>query len=185
MYKIGVSGNIGSGKSELINFISKLGFECISSDDIISKLYENKNIRKLILTRLNLGEKKYKQEIINKLHNEEFNRLLKKTLYPLLYSRKKIISKKHIKHQPIFHEVPLLHEEKLYQDYDVTIFVMADFNKRMQRVLNRGVSKNYFKLMNNKQLNENIKKIKSTFTINNNGSILNLRLNAIRLLNQL
>ena len=62
---------------------------------------------------------------------------------------------------------------------------MADFNKRMQRVLNRGVSKNYFKLMNNKQINENIKKIKSTFTINNNGSILNLRLNAIRLLNQL
>ena len=53
-----VEGNIGSGKSELINFISKLGFECISSDDIISKLYENKNTRKLILTRLNFGEKK-------------------------------------------------------------------------------------------------------------------------------
>ena len=39
--------------------------------------------------------------------------------------------------------------------------------------------------MNNKQIKENIKKNKSTFTVNNNGSILNLRLNIIKLLNKL
>jgi len=39
--------------------------------------------------------------------------------------------------------------------------------------------------MNSKQINENIKKNKSTFTIDNNGSILNLRLNIIKLLNEL
>ena len=79
----------------------------------------------------------------------------------------------------------MLHEENLSRDYNVTIFIKADINKRRQRVLNRGVSKSYFTLMNSKQINENVKKIKSTFTLNNNGSILNLRLNIIKLLNEL
>ena len=102
-----------------------------------------------------------------------------------MYSKKKILSLKHKTYQPIFYEVPLLYEENLSRDYNVTVFIKADINKRMQRVLNRGVSKNYFTLMNSKQINENIKKNKSTFTIDNNGSILNLRLNIIKLLNEL
>ena len=51
--------------------------------------------------------------------------------------------------------------------------------------MKKGVTEDYFKLMNNKQIKENIKKNKSTFTVNNNGSILNLRLNIIKLLNKL
>ena len=110
MIKVAVTGNIGSGKTEFIKFISKLGFCCISSDAIISKLYNN---------------------------------------------------------------------------FNVTVFVKSDTIKRKKRVLNRGVTEDYFKLMNNKQIKENIKKNKSTFTVNNNGSILNLRLNIIKLLNKL
>ena len=61
--------------------------------------------------------------------------------------------------------------------------VGSDINKRKERVLKRGVSKEYFNLMNKKQFNENIKSHLSDFTIQNNGSILNLRLNIIKLLN--
>ncbi len=183
--KVAVTGNIGSGKSEFINFISKLGFYYISSDVIISNLYKDDKTRSIILQKLDLNERNYKQEIINKIHNEVFNRRLKKVIYPFLYSKRRFICQKHKTYQPIFYEVPLLYEEKLNHDYNVTVFIKADINKRRQRVLNRGVSKNYFTLMNNKQINENIKKIKSTFTLNNNGSILNLRLNIIKLLNDL
>ena len=102
-----------------------------------------------------------------------------------MYSKKKFLSQKHKTYQPIFYEVPLLYEENLSRDYNVTVFIKADINKRRQRVLNRGVSRNYFTLMNSKQINENIKKNKSTFTLDNNGSILNLRLNIIKLLNEL
>ncbi len=185
MIKVAVTGNIGSGKSEFINFISKLGFYYISSDVIISNLYKDDKTRSIILQKLDLNEKNYKQEIINKIHNEVFNRRLKKVIYPFLYSKKKTLTQKHKTYQPIFYEVPLLYEENLFHDYNVTVFIKADINKRRQRVLNRGVSKNYFVLMNNKQINENIKKIKSTFTLDNNGSILNLRLNIIKLLNEL
>ena len=185
MIKIGVTGNIGSGKSEFINFISKLGFNCISSDAIISKLYSENKTRNIILEKLNLDEKNYKKVIISKLHNEEFNRRLKKIIYPFLYSKKKILAQKHRTYQPIFYEVPLLYEENLSYNFNLTVFIKTDTNKRKQRVLKRGASANYFKLMNSKQINENIKKNKSTFTIDNNGSILNLHLNTIKLLNEL
>ena len=119
------------------------------------------------------------------LQNEEFNRKLKRTIYPLLYSKKKLVAQKHQSYQPVFYEIPLLYEENLFNNFNVTVFLNTDTTKRKHRVLNRGVSENYFKLMNNKQIKENIKKNKSTFTINNNGSILNLRLNIIKLLNKL
>ena len=185
MIKVAVTGNIGSGKTEFIKFISKLGFSCISSDAIISKLYKDDRTRKIILEKLKLNDHNYKQEIIKMLQNEEFNRKLKRTIYPLLYSKKKLLAQKHQSYQPVFYEIPLLYEENLFNNFNVTVFVNTDTTKRKHRVLNRGVSENYFKLMNNKQIKENIKKNKSTFTINNNGSILNLRVNIIKLLNKL
>ena len=54
MIKVAVTGNIGSGKTEFIKFISKLGFCCISSDAIISKLYNDDRTRKIILEKLEL-----------------------------------------------------------------------------------------------------------------------------------
>ena len=185
MIKVAVTGNIGSGKTEFIKFISKLGFFCISSDVIISKLYKDNRTRKIILEKLKLHDHNYKQEIIKMLHNEEFNRKLKRTIYPLLYSKKKLVAQKHQSYKPAFYEIPLLFEENLFNNFNVIIFVNSDTIKRKQRVLKRGVTEEYFKLMNNKQIKENTKKNKSTFTVNNNGSILNLRLNTIKLLNKL
>jgi dephospho-CoA kinase len=98
MIKVAVTGNIGSGKSEFINFISKLGFYYISSDVIISNLYEDFKTRSIILQKLDLNEKNYKQEIISNIHNEAFNRQLKKVIYPFLYSKKKKFYLKNIKH---------------------------------------------------------------------------------------
>ena len=66
MMKVAVTGNIGSGKTEFIKFISKLGFSCISSDAIISKLYKDDRTRKIILEKLKLNDHNYKQEIIKK-----------------------------------------------------------------------------------------------------------------------
>ena len=88
MIKVAVTGNIGSGKTEFIKFISKLGFSCISSDAIISKLYKDDRTRKIILEKLKLNDHNYKQEIIKMLQNEEFNRKLKE-LYIPFYTPKK------------------------------------------------------------------------------------------------
>ena len=152
MIKVAVTGNIGSGKTEFIKYISKLGFCCISSDAIISKLYKDDRTRKIILEKLKLNDHNYKQEIIKMLQNEEFNRKLKRTIYPLLYSKKKLVAQKHQSYQPVFYEIPLLYEEKLSNNFNVTVFVNSDTTKRKQRVLKRGVTEDYFRLMNNSRL---------------------------------
>jgi len=180
--KIAITGNIGSGKSEAIKFLSSVGYKCISSDQIIKSLYQNDQSRNYILKRIGLSDKNYKEEIIKRLVNPAFNQNLKKVIYPLLYAKKKIIAPKFNQYMPIFYEVPLLFEEKLKQNFDATIFISANPTKRKQRVLSRGASANYFNLMNKKQLKETVKENLSDFTINNNGSILNLRLNIIKLM---
>ena len=183
--KIAITGNIGSGKSEAIKFLISIGHKCISSDQIIKTLYQNDQSRSYILKRIGITDKNYKEEIIKRLVDPVFNKNLKKAIYPLLYARKKIITPKFHQYTPIFYEVPLLFEERLPRDFDYTIFISAATIKRKKRVLSKGASANYFNLMNRKQLKENIKENLSDFTINNNGSILNLRLNIIKLLNTL
>ena len=183
--KIAITGNIGSGKSEAIRFLSLIGYRCISSDQIIKTLYQNDQSRSYILKRIGIANKNYKEEIIKRLVDPMFNKDLKKVIYPLLYAQKKKVAPKFYKYTPLFYEVPLLFEERLSRDFDYSIFVSATPTKRKQRVLSRGSSVNYFNLMNRKQLKEGIKENLSNFTINNNGSILNLRLNIIKLLNTL
>ena len=183
--KIAITGNIGSGKSEAIKFISSIGHTCISSDQIIKSLYQNDQKRSYILKRIGVTNKNYKEEIIKRMADPLFNKNLKKVIYPLLYAQKKVLAPKFHQYIPIFYEVPLLFEERLSQDFDFTIFISANYTKRKQRVLSRGASVNYFDLMNRKQLKENIKENLSDFIVNNNGSILNLRLNIIKLLHKL
>ena len=183
--KIAITGNIGSGKSEAIKFLLSIGHKCISSDQIIKTLYQNDQSRNYILKRIGVTNKNYKEEIIKRLIDPVFNKNLKKVIYPLLYSKKKIIAPKFHQYTPIFYEVPLLFEERLTKDFNYTIFISATPKKRKQRVLSRGVSANYFNLMNQRQIKENIKQNLSDFTISNNGSILNLRLNIIKLLHTL
>ena len=183
--KIAITGNIGSGKSEAIKFLSSLGYKCISSDQIIKSLYQNNKTRDYILKRIGVTDKNYKEEIIKRLVDPLFNQKLKKVIYPLLYAKKKIIVPKFEQYVPVFYEVPLLFEERLTQDFDAIIFISANPTKRKLRVLSRGAAANYFQLMNQKQLKENIKENLSDFTINNNSSILNLRLNIIKLLHSL
>ncbi len=183
--KIAITGNIGSGKSEAIKFLLSIGHKCISSDQIIKTLYQNDQSRNYILKRIGVTNKNYKEEIIKRLVDPVFNKKLKKVIYPLLYAQKKIIAPKFHQYTPIFYEIPLLFEERLSQDFNYTIFIGATPKKRKQRVLSRGVSANYFNLMNQRQKKENVKQNLSDFTINNNGSILNLRLNIIKLLHTL
>jgi len=172
--KIAITGNIGSGKSEVIKYLLKKNYCCISSDKIIAKLHQEENFKNFISSQLHLDKKNYKEQLISNLTNNKFNKQLKKIIYPRLNAEKKRILPKFKTKQFIFHEIPLLFEEKLNSFYDKVIFIKSDCNKRLQRVMQRGVSKDYFYLMNKRQMNQNIKSIQSDFTILNNGSKLDL-----------
>jgi dephospho-CoA kinase len=52
--KIAITGNIGSGKTEVIKFLLGLKYKCISSDKIIADLYKDSSTRKIILRKLKI-----------------------------------------------------------------------------------------------------------------------------------
>ena len=54
--KIAITGNIGSGKTEVIKFLLGLKYKCISSDKIIADLYKDSSTRKIILHKLNIPD---------------------------------------------------------------------------------------------------------------------------------
>ena len=86
--KVAITGNIGSGKTEVIKFLLGLKFKCISSDKIIADLYKDSLTRKLILHKLNIPGDNFKKKIIERLLDANFDRELKKTIYPYLYAKK-------------------------------------------------------------------------------------------------
>jgi dephospho-CoA kinase len=65
--KIAITGNIGSGKSEVIKFLSLKGYKCISSDQIIKSLYQDNNSRGYILNRMDCLIKIIKKKLFKDL----------------------------------------------------------------------------------------------------------------------
>ena len=70
----------------------------------------------------------------------------------------------------IFFEIPLLFEEKLEKDYDIIIFIKANYHVRLKRILKKGMTEKYFKTMNAYQSADGPKENYSHITIFNNGS---------------
>ena len=81
---------------------------------------------------------------------------------------------KHITKKKLFFEIPLLFEEKLEKNYDLIIFIKSDHNIRLKRVLAKGMTENYFRLMSKYQQTNSLKQISSDITILNNGSVFDL-----------
>ena len=123
--KVAITGNIGSGKTEVIKFLLGLKFKCISSDKIIADLYKDSLTRKIILHKLNIPDDNFKKKIIERLLDNNFDRELKRTIYPYLYAKKKTIAPKHQAWRPTFYEIPLLLEATLSKDFDLTIFIKS------------------------------------------------------------
>lgn len=170
MTKIAITGKIGSGKSTALKHFKKLGHFTISSDEIIKEIYNDREQRESLLKILEIRERDYKKEIIKKIQNPVFNNKLKKNIYPLMHrlrARKKptFFSKKNI-----FFEIPLLFEEKLEKDYDIIIFIKANYHVRLKRILKKGMTEKYFKTMNAYQSADGPKENYSHITIFNNGS---------------
>ena len=170
MNKIAITGSIGSGKSTALNYFKKAGYFTLSSDAVIKEIYNNDESRVALLKRLGIKSKDYKKEIIEKLKSPIFNYKLKRAIYPLMNRlRLKKIPSFNSKKKTIF-EIPLLYEEKLEKNYDIVIFIKSNYKIRLKRVLDKGISKEYFKTMDGYQYTDAIKENLSSITIFNNGS---------------
>ena len=171
MKRIGILGDIGSGKS----YIAKnFGYPVFNADEEVGKLY-NKDKRifiklKKILPKFIHSFPINKNEIINAILANKIN--LKKIIKIIhLEVRKKmhIFIKKNKNKKFVILDIPLLLENKINKKSDILVFVQS---KKKDILIKLSKRANYNKVLLNKfrylQLSLAYKKKKSHFIIKNN-----------------
>ena len=171
MIKIGILGDMGSGKS----FVAKqFGFPVFDADNEVRKIYRKD---KKCYTKLKKVIPEYiltfpinKKEIVKSILSNQKN--LKKIIdivHPIVRSRMNKFIYKNKKKKMIVLDVPLLLENKIEKKTNILVFVDA---KKKEIIKNLKKRKNYnlkiIKILKKFQLPLNYKKKKSDFVIKNN-----------------
>ena len=170
MIRIGILGEIGSGKS----FVAKnFGYPVFNADLEVGKLYQK---NKKIFKKLKKNLPKYitsfpidKKEISNAILNDKKN--LSKIIKIIhLEIRKKmyVFLKKNKKKKIIILDIPLLLENKINNKNDILIYVDSKKTAILKRLKKRrNFNKKLLNKFKNIQFSNSFKKKKSQYTIKN------------------
>ena len=171
MIKIGILGDIGSGKS----FVAKqFGFPVFNADKEVQKIYKKdkrcfiklkKTIPKYIFS-FPINKKEISKSIIS---NQKNLKKIIEIVHPIVRLRMNQFIRKNKKKKMIILDVPLLLENKISKKTNILVFVDA---KNKEIIKNLKKRKNYdlkiLKILKKFQLPLKYKKKKSTFIIKNN-----------------
>ena len=183
MIKVGILGDIGSGKS----FVAKQ-FNCpvFNADIEVAKIY-NKN--RTCFKRLKKQLPKYissfpikKNEIGKAILNGERNlKKIVKIVHPIVRNKMNKFFIENKNKKIVILDIPLLVENKLTKYFDSVIFIKSRNNLRLRRYKLKGGSVKLFALLNKQQLPD-VKKMKfcDHIVVNNKSlSILKRKLSNI------
>lgn len=176
MLKIGLTGNIASGKTTSENIFKECGFKVISADDVVHDLLKNdKNVISKVtgvfpnldifenstLSRKKIGKIVFKnKDLRTKLENIIHVEVIKKINEFFVANKDE---------KATIASIPLLFEAKLQNMFDIIIFVQADEKTRLERLMKRNnYSEEFAKKIMNTQMDENLKIPLSNFVIKNN-----------------
>ena len=139
---IAITGGIGSGKSTVTNIIKENSFLTLSSDEIVSEIYKERKIKKLLRLlfptavrgRIKLAIDR--AEIAKQVFmDKEKHRQLTELITPIVMAR--IIAVYKAVGGVIFAEVPLLFECEFQKYFDKVIVVVRDKEKRIESAMLR------------------------------------------------
>ena len=188
MIRIGILGDIGSGKSHVAN---NFGYPVFNADREVSKLYkQDKKVFKKLKKKLPKYISSFpidKNEITKAILNNKTN--LKKIINIVhLEIRKALKSflKKNRNKKIIILDIPLLLENKINNQKDILVFVDSkkkDIEKRLKKRpnFNRKLINKFKKI----QFSTSYKKRKSNFIIKNNFNKKTLNDSIKRILNEI
>ncbi len=187
---VGLTGNIGSGKSTIAKAFKTLGCIIFNSDEIAKEAYFNKEIKENVISLLGPeafdGIQPNKAYISNKIFNDKI--LLNKInqiIHPYVQNRfADVVSKN--PNKLIIKESALLIETGLYKELDKTILVVADNNERLQRIIKRDeISETLAlkKMQSQLPQSEKIKLVDFVIENNNTSEVLNKIIEIFNILN--
>ena len=171
MIKIGILGDIGSGKTFVAN---QFGYPVFNADIEVSKIYKNnKNCFKILkknfpnhILSFPINKKEISKLILS---NKKNLKKINKIVHPIVRARMNKFINKNKKKKIVVLDIPLLLENKIKRKDFTLVFVDA---KKKDIVKNLKKRKNYnvkiIKLLKKFQLSLNYKKKISNFIIKNN-----------------
>ena len=175
MKRIGITGNIGSGKSLVCKIFNHLGINTFFSDEETKKLYLLPDIKEQILNYFN-DEVYFKDGSLNKkllsyhlFQNPKALQFIETILYPKLNETFDRWCKRQSSDFVLF-ESAILFEKKFESQFDKIIFVSAPEDVRLQRAMLRdNCNEENVRSRMRLQWDEETKIQKSDFVIINDG----------------
>ena len=171
MIRIGILGEIGSGKSYVAQ---NFGYPVFDADHEVAKIYkkDKKIFRKLrnILPKYINSFPIKKKEILSAILIKEVNlKKIVKIVHLEIRKKMNIFLKKHNKAKIVILDIPLLLENKINSERDILIFVeskKSDILKKLKK--RKNFNQKLLKKFKEIQLSTSYKKRKSKFIIKNN-----------------
>ena len=170
MIKIGIVGDIGSGKSYVAQ---NFGYQLFNADYEVAKLYQNND---KVFIKLKKSLQKYifsfpieKKEISNAiLANENNLNKIIKIVHLEIKKKMNLFLKKYKNSKIVILVIPLLLENKI-NNYDILVYVQSKRSYILKRLKKRkNFNQKLLKKFKTIQLPISYKKKKSNFTIKNN-----------------
>jgi dephospho-CoA kinase len=170
MIKVGILGDIGSGKSYVAR---KFGYPVFNADYEVAKLYQ---LNKKIFNQLKKNLPKYifsfpieKKEISNSiLANKNNLKKIVKIVHKEIRKKMNIFLKKHKNKKIVILDIPLLLENKINKKEDILVFVQSRKSDILKKLKKRGnFNQKLLRKFKNIQYPLKYKKKKSDFIIKN------------------
>lgn len=175
MKKVGITGNIGSGKSYVCKMFERLGIPVFYSDDETKKLYLIPSVKEQIIKRF--GKEVYFEDgTLNRkllsyhlFKNEEAMKFIESVLYPALNQHFDEWCEQQTSPY-VLYESAILFEKNYGKYFDKIIFVSAPEDTRLQRVMKRDdCTEENVRSRMRLQMSEETKISKADFVIYNDG----------------
>lgn len=183
MLRIGLTGNIASGKSIVQGYLEKRGVPIIDADWICHRLMDGNDEVIEKVKNLFAGEDIFLEDGRLGRHkiglivfaNPEKMEALEDILHPLVEKKIEEFFEENEHEDIVVASVPLLFEENMQNLFDRTILVCADKKLRLQRLMNRnGYSLEHALERINAQVSQEEKRNLADFIIENNNDLIEL-----------
>ncbi len=180
MKTIVLTGGIASGKTSAGKIFESLGAIFINADDLVTKLYKKKEIKKILVKNFGktvASDKVNKKELAKIVFSDKKKlKKLNSLIHPLVFNE---IQKKLLQHKKtsklIVIEIPLFFEAKSKTKPDYVITVSCEKNLQLNRLEKKGLSKEQAIARMNSQLSVKEKEKKADFVVKNNGHLSALK----------
>jgi len=188
MIKIGILGEIGSGKSYVAQ---KFGYPVFNADNEVAKLYQ---LDKKIFNQLKKSLPKYicsfpieKKEISKAiLANKNNLKKIVKIVHAEVRKKMNIFLRKHKNKKIVILDIPLLLENKINKKEDILVFIQSKQSDVLKRLKKRkNFNQKLLKKFKNIQYPLMYKKKKSNFIIKNDFTKKSVKYGIKKILNEI